>query len=113
MGVPAGGGRNELDCRLRDELDDVGLLRQRLRPPPWKGDIGDGRADFSARTSRFCSDADLLAHSVLDVPPEDFFKDLSDYPKHAFELSRQKPRALDPAEAGYRHPARRLGNSPD
>ena len=23
MGVPAGGRRNELDCRLRDELDDA------------------------------------------------------------------------------------------
>ena len=55
--------------------------RQRLRPPLWQGDIGDGRADFSARASRLCSDADLLAHPVLDVPPEDFLKDLSDYRK--------------------------------
>src|ERR1017187_7617980 len=91
MGVPAGGGRNELDCRLRDELDDHGLRRQRLGPPLWKGNIGDGRADFSACTSRFCSDFDLLAHFVLDVPPKDLSKDLSDYHKACIPFSRQEP----------------------
>ena len=92
MGVPARRGRNELDCRLRDELDDVGLLRQRLRPPLWQGDISDGGAYLSARTSRFCGDADLLAHAVLDVPLQGFFEDLTDHARHAFRLSRQKAR---------------------
>src|SRR3981081_2659127 len=76
MGVPAGRGRNELDCRLCDELDYVGLLRKRLRSPLWKGDSGDRRNDFSARSPWFCSYADLLVHPVLDVPPEDLFEDL-------------------------------------
>jgi hypothetical protein len=92
MGFPAGGGRNELDCRLRDELDDDGLLQRRLGPPLWKGHIGDGRADFSACASRFCSDADLLAHPILDVPPENFLEDLSDRAKHALRfLGRSEP----------------------
>jgi hypothetical protein len=77
MGIPAVGGWNELDCRIRDELDDVGFCRQRFRPPLRKRDIRHGRADFSARTSRLCNNADLLAHPVLDVPPEDFFKNLN------------------------------------
>ena len=77
MGVPTVGGWNEFDCRVCDELDDVGLCRQRLRPPLRKRDIRYGRADFSARTSRLCDNADLLAHPVLDVPAEDFFKNLN------------------------------------
>src|SRR6266567_5195434 len=77
MGVPAAGGGNELDCRLRDELDDGCVLRQRLRPPLWKGDSDDGRPYFSARPSRFCGTAHLLAHPVVDVPQEDFPEDLS------------------------------------
>jgi hypothetical protein len=72
-------------------LDDDGLRRQRLGPPLWKGDIGDGRADFSARISRLCSDFDFLAHFILDVPPEDLFKDLSDYRKARIPFSRQEP----------------------
>ena len=76
MGIPAGRGRNELDCRLRDELDDGFVLRQRLGSPLWNGDIGNSRPDLSARASRFCSAPDLLAHPVLDVPPEDLLKDL-------------------------------------
>ena len=51
----------------------------------WKGDRGDGRADFSARASRFRNDADLLAHPVLDVPAKDFLKDLSDSAKHVVQ----------------------------
>src|SRR5438552_12107916 len=79
MVVPAGGGRNELDCRLRDELDHVGLLRERLRPPPWKRG-SDGRTDYSARLPGFCCDADLLVHPVLDVPQKDLSKDLTRRP---------------------------------
>src|SRR5438445_13617937 len=77
MGVPAGGGRNELDCRLRNELDHVGLLRQRLGPPLWQGYIGHERADLTAGIPRFCGDADLLVHPVLDVPPQDLVTALS------------------------------------
>ena len=87
MGVPAGGGRNELDCRLRDGLDHDGLLRQRLRPPSWKDHIGDSRVDFSASAARLCRHVDLLVHPALDVPAQDLLKDLT----HAFQFSRQKP----------------------
>ena len=85
LGVPPGGGRNELDCRVRDELDDGGFLRRRLGAPRWKDDIGDGRTDFSACASRFRNHADLLVHLVLDVPPKDLLKDLSDSAKHAIQ----------------------------
>src|SRR6266576_5914769 len=80
VGVPAGGGRNELDCRLCDELDHVHLLRERLRPPPWKGASGNGRTDDSACAAWLYGGADLLVHPVLDVPPEDLFKDLRRWP---------------------------------
>jgi hypothetical protein len=80
MGIPAGGGRNELDCSLCDELDHVGLLRESLRPPPWKDGSGNGRIEDSACAPWFCSHADLLVHPVLDVPPEDLFKDLRPWP---------------------------------
>src|SRR5437879_13422788 len=68
MGVPAGGGRNELDCRLCDELDHVHLFRERLRPPSWKGASGNGSTDDSAGAAWLCGDADLLVHPGLDVP---------------------------------------------
>jgi hypothetical protein len=76
MGLPAAGRWNELHCRLRDELDDAGLLRRCFGPPHRKGAIDDSRANFSACASRFCGDDDLLAHLILDVPPEDLFKNL-------------------------------------
>src|SRR5437773_8898071 len=80
MGVPTGGRRNELDCRICDELDHVGLLRERLRPTFWKGGSGDGRIYYSACAPWFCCDADLLVHPVLDVPQEDLSKDLTRRP---------------------------------
>ncbi len=92
MGLPASCGRDELDRRLRDELDHVGLLWKRLRAPLRRGNLGDGRSDFSACTLRFCSDADFLAHAFLDVPSEDFLKDLNS------------------DEACLRHPARHVGD---
>ena len=76
MGFPAGGGGNELNCRLCDELDHVNILPERFRSPLWKGGSGNGRTDDSACAPWFCSDADLLVHPVLDVPSEDLFKDL-------------------------------------
>src|SRR5450755_1337454 len=93
LGVSPGCGRNELDCSLRDELDDVGLLRQRSRPSCWRGDRGD-RGASSARASRFRNNADLLAYPALDVPAEDFLKDLSDSAKHIVQRnspSRELP----------------------
>jgi hypothetical protein len=36
---------------------------------------------FQPATSRFCSDVDLWTRLALDVPPQDLFKDLSDYRK--------------------------------
>jgi hypothetical protein len=80
MGVPAGSGWNELDCSLCDELDHVSLLRECLRSPPWRRGRGDCRTDHSACVPWFCSDADLLVHPVLDVPPEDVFEDLTRWP---------------------------------
>ena len=77
MGVSAGRGRNELDCHLRDELDDGGFLRRRHGSPHWECFDGDIRTDFSANAPRFRGDADLLAHLVLDVSAEDLFEDLS------------------------------------
>src|SRR6202021_936186 len=78
LGVSANRGRNELDCHLLDELDD-GIFRQRrVRPPLWHGRISNCRTDFSARASRLSGNADLLAHPILDVPPEDFPQDLSE-----------------------------------
>jgi len=79
MGLPAGGGRNELDCSLCDELDHVSLLRERLRSPPWKRSSVGG-TDHSACVPWLCCDADLLVHPVLDVPQEDLFKDLRPWP---------------------------------
>ncbi len=46
------------------------------RAPLRRGDIVYRRSDFSARSARFSSGADFLADPVLDVPPEDLFKDL-------------------------------------
>src|SRR6266480_1242242 len=80
MGVPAGGGRNELHCSLCDELDHVSLLRERLGSPPWNRVRGGGRTDHSACVPWFRSDADLLVHPVLDVPPEAVFEDLRRWP---------------------------------
>jgi hypothetical protein len=74
MGFPAGGGRNELDCCLRDELDDVELLRRRLGPPLWKSDIADGRAD-------------PFGSSCFGCTAGRFPEDLSDRAKQAFQLS--------------------------
>ena len=53
------------------------FVGERSGAPLWQGDISDRRTDFSARASRASGDADLLAHPVLDVPPEDFLKDIS------------------------------------
>ena len=79
MRLPAGGGRNELDCSLCDELDHVSLLRERLRSPPWKRSSVGG-TDHSACVPWLCCDADLLVHPILDVPQEDLFKDLRPWP---------------------------------
>ena len=78
MGVPAGGDRNELDCRLRDELDDGEFFWRRRGTPLWMGALGFGEPDFPACNPRFCGDLDLLARPVLDVPAQDFPEDLSD-----------------------------------
>src|SRR5450631_1182676 len=83
MGVPSGGDRNELDCRLRDELDHGEFLPQRYRTPFWMGVVAFDGTDLPASTSRFCSDLDLLAHPVLDVPPQDLLKNLSNCSRHA------------------------------
>jgi hypothetical protein len=77
LGVSAGRGWHELDCHLLDELDDGVFRQRRVRPPLWHGHISNCRTDFSARASRLSGNADLLAHPILDVPPEDFPQDLS------------------------------------
>ena len=78
MGVPDDSGRDEFDCHLRDELDHVGLLRESFRPAFWRRDRGDRGTNFSASTSRFRGDADLLVHSSLDVPPQNLPEDMID-----------------------------------
>src|ERR1700722_601984 len=103
LGVSVDRGRHELDCHLLDELDD-GIFRQRrVRPPLWHGHISDRRTDFSARASRLSGNADLLAHPILDVPPEDFPQDLSGSTnrtlvraKLALYLYRHKAAAFEP-----------------
>ena len=76
MGVPAGGSRNELNCCLCDELDDVQVLRERLRSSLWKGGSRHGRTAPSACAPWSCGDADLLVDLVLDVPSENLPTDL-------------------------------------
>src|SRR5579872_5508386 len=77
MGVPARGDWHELDCHLRHELDYGEFLWQSRRSPPGMGAVGDHRTDLPARAPRLYRDFDLLVHPVVDVPPEDFLKDLS------------------------------------
>ncbi len=78
MGLPSRRRRNELDRRLRNELDDGGLFRRRDRPTSRQGVFGFGRENLSARASRFYDRADLLARSVLDVSPETLLENLRD-----------------------------------
>src|SRR5690242_137471 len=110
MGLPAGGGRNELDCSLCDELDHVSLLRERLRSPPWKRSSVGG-TDHSACFPWLCCDADLLVHPVLDVPQEDLFKDLRPWPIVLEEGSSEVQREREPhrsSGASWRKPRQKF-----
>jgi hypothetical protein len=61
-------------------LDDVEILRERLGSPPWKGNRRYGRTDDAACAPWLRSDVDFLVHPIVDVPSEDFFKDLRQAP---------------------------------
>ena len=76
MGVSAGRGRDELDCNLFDELDDGAVFSWVAADSLGVAAHSSGRADFSASGRWFCSHAELLADSVLDVPAENFLENL-------------------------------------
>src|SRR5947209_14081112 len=77
LGVSSGRGRNEFDLNIRHELDHERFLRQCSNPPLWTRNHIPGRTDLRACAARYLTDADLLVHPVLDVPPEALPEDLS------------------------------------
>lgn len=76
LGISTGCNRDELDCHLCDELDDVGFLSEGPGYPPRLGDIESGATDLPACCVRGRNHIDLLVNPVLDVPPQDFSQDL-------------------------------------
>src|SRR5207302_1032623 len=77
LGVSSGRGRNEFDRNIRHELDHERFLRQRFDSPLRTRNRVRGRTDLRACAARYLTDADLLVHPVLDVPPEALPEDLS------------------------------------